>query len=369
MDVVTDPRLSIGGNNPPDPIEMHRATLRETYADTIKRAEELLGLAARLPAEMDDEWEGKISEAIKSCTKFTKNAEATRLAANEPFRALIAATDGFFKALTDKVDALKRKMASEYLTPYQQEKADAEKRRREQEAREARERAEEAARLAREEAERVAEARRKEEAAKAEAERLKRERIEAKERAEREAREAAEKAERERQEAIRLEEEAKNKKQRAAAAAAKEKAEREAREREEAAAKEARERKAKEKAEREAAAAAEARARAERKEQERAAAEARDAAEAAERLKNKASRAERATSAELSRTRTDLGAVASLRTVWQHEVVDASLVPRLYLSVNDAAIAAAVKAATKDGKCELTIEGVRIYPVSDSVVR
>ena len=165
MDTITP---GLGHNNPPDPIEVLREQLVDTHADIMKRSRELLDLASRLPATMDDEWEAKISEAIKSCTKFTKNAEATRLAANEPYRALIAATDGFFKAMTDKVDALKRKMASEYLTPYQQEKADREKRRREEEAREARARAEEAARIAREEAQRAAEAKRREEAAKAE---------------------------------------------------------------------------------------------------------------------------------------------------------------------------------------------------------
>lgn len=364
-----DARHGIGGNLPPDPIEILRATLRETYAETMKRAAELLGMAEWLPETMDDDWEAKISEAIKSCTKFTKNAEATRLAANEPHRALIAATDGFFKTMSDKVDALKKKMLTDYLTPFQQTKADAEKRRREEEAREAKARAEEAARIAREEDERVAEAKRKEEAAKAEAERLKRERVEADERRKREKVEAEEKAERNRQEAIQLEAEAKNKKERAAAAAARNNIEREAREREEAAAAEAREQRAKDKAAREEAAAAEAEAKADRKEQERAAAAARDAAAAAERLNNKAGRAVKANSAELSRTRTDLGAVASLRTTWHHEVIDPALVPRLFLSVNEGAIAAAVEAATKDGKCDLAIKGVRIFSITDSVVR
>lgn len=364
-----DSRLGIGGNNPPDPIEILRGRLTETYAETIERSKQLLALADRLPETMDDDWEAKISEAIKSCTKFTKNAEATRLAANEPHRALIAATDGFFKAMSDRVDALKKTMAEKYLTPYQQMKADAEKRRREEEAREARARAEEAARVAREEAARAAEAKRREEAAKAEAERLKRERAEAEERRKREAIAAQERAEAERQEALRLEAEATNKKKRAAAAAAIEKADREAREREEAARVEARAQREKDRLARDEAIAAEAKAKAERKEQERVAAVARDAAAVAERLRNKTGQAERANSAELSRTRTDLGAVASLRTTWHHEVIDAALVPRLYLAVDDSAIAAAIEAATKDGKCDLSIKGVRIYPMTDSVVR
>lgn len=369
MDTVTNASPGLGHNNPPDPIEIRRAELTETHAETIERARLLLDLATRLPETMDDEWEAKISEAIKSCTKFTKNAEATRLAANEPYRALIAATDGFFKAMTDKVDALKKMMAEKYLTPYQQAKADAERRRREEEAREAAARAEEAARIAREEAERAAEARRQEAAAKAEAERLKRERAEAEERRRREEAEAKERAEAARLAAVKAEEEATNKRKRAAAERAREAAERAEKARQEEAREAARIQREKDRMAREEAARAEAAAKEERREQERAAAAARDAAAAAERQRNKASRAERANSAELSRTRTDLGAVASLRTTWTHDVVEPALVPRLYLRVDDGAIAAAIKAATVDGKCDLTIEGVRIYQVVDSVVR
>lgn len=368
-DTSIDTRLGIGGNNPPEPTEILRAQLTETHAETIERSKALLDLANRLPETMDDEWEAKISDAIKSCTKFTKNAEATRLAANEPHRALIATTDGFFKGMSDRVDALKKMMAEKYLTPYQQQKADAEKRRREEEAREARARAEEAARIAREEAARAAEAKRKEEAARAEAERLKRERVEAEERRKREEVEARERAEATRMAAIKAEEEATNKRKRAAAERAREEAERAEKARQEEAREAARIQREKDRLARDEAARIEAEAKAERKEQERAAAEARDAATAAERLNNKAGRAERANSAELSRTRTDLGAVASLRTTWDHEVVEPALVPRLYLRVDEGAIAAAIKAATVEGKCDLTIKGVRIFPVADSAVR
>lgn len=371
MDAVIpdDSRHGIGGNNPPDPIEILRAQLTETHADTLERARTLLDLANRLPETMDDDWEAKISEAIKSCTKFTKNAEATRLAANEPHRALIAATDGFFKSMSDKVDALKKTMAEKYLTPYQQQKADAERRRREEAARIAREEAEEAARVAREEAARAAEAKRIEDAAKAEADRLRRERVEAAEQRRRDEIAAQEREEAARQEAIRQEEEAKSKRARAAAAAAREAVEREAREREEAARLEAAAQRERDRLAREEAERVEREARAQRKEQERTAAVARDTAAAAARVDNKAGRAAKANTADLSRTRTDLGAVASLRTTWLHEVVAASQVPRLYLRVDDGAIAAAIKAATIDGKCTLTIKGVRIYPDTDSVVR
>ena len=344
MDTITtpNPREAIGGNNPPEPIELLRGQLKETHADLIARCEQLLGLAARLPEAMDDEWEAKISEAIKSCTKFTRASEVTRLDANEPYRALIAATDAFFKGMSDKVDALKGKLAKDYLTPYQTEKADRERRRLEEQARVARAAAEEAARLAREEAARVAEAKRREEAARIEAERLEAER-----------REAEAKTKRAREKAARD------------AAAAE-------REREETAARLRREEQAAKDKAREDARAAKAEietAAAERREASRVSAVARDRAAGATQAQNLTTRAAKASTADLSRTRTDLGAVASLRTTWTHDVVDPAAVPRLYLSVNDAAIAAAIKAATVDGKCELKIAGVHIYPVADSVVR
>lgn len=364
------PRRGIGDNNPPDPIEILRTHLRETYAPLMKRCDELLAMEGRLPATMDDDWEAKITEAIKSCTKFTRNSETTRLDANEPHRALIAATDGFFKAMSDKVDGLKKKMLGEYLTPYQQKKADDEKKRREAEAAEARRRQEEEQRKAREEAARLAEAKRKEEAAKAEAERLAREAREAEERRAEAARQEAARIERERQEAERREAEAKNKREREAAAKAKAEADRKAAEAKDKADRE--EAAAKAEADRQAAEAKEAadKAAAERAEQERQAKEQREAADKARADKAKAEKSAGAKAADMSRTRTDLGAVASLRTVWKHRIVDAEKVPRAYLSVNEPSIVAAIRAATtKDGKCPLKIAGVEIYPDTGSVVR
>jgi len=369
MDTTIDPRHGIGANNPPDPIELRRVELRETHAALIARANELLGLADRLPATMDDEWEAKISEVIKSCTKFSRNSEVTRLDANEPYRALIAATDAFFKGMSDKVDTLKAKMSKDYLTPYQTEKADRERRRLEEQARAAKAAAEEAARLAREETARVAEARRLEEVARLDAERIKRERIAAEEKRKVDAKRELDRIEAERVAAERREEEARTKRERERAAKAAAAVEREAEEtkarlkREELAARDrAREATRGAKADIETAAA-------DRREATRGASVARDRAATATQAQNQTTRAAKASTADLSRTRTDLGAVASLRTTWTHDVIDAAAVPRLYLSVNDSAIAAAIKAATVDGKCTLEILGVHIYPVADSVVR
>lgn len=348
MDTHVDSRLLPGSNNPPDPIEDLRSHLEATYTDLTARADELLGMEGRLPATMDDDWEAKITEAIKSCTKFSRNSEVTRLSANEPHRALIAATDGFFKAMSDKVDALKKKMTEKYLTPYQQAKKAEEQRRRDAAAAEAKRIADEEAKAARLEAARLAEIKRQEEAAKAEQERI-----------EREAAEAIEREERQRQEAARQMAEAKNREEREAAAARQRvideanAADKKRRDDEAAAAKREQDRVA-----------------AERAEQERILREQRDASAQAKADKDKAARLASEKAADMSRTRTTLGAVASLRTTWKYEVVNPEAVPRAYLSVNESAIGVAVRAATTpEGKNTLKIEGVRIYPDTNSVVR
>lgn len=98
--------------------------------------------------------------------------------------------------------------------------------------------------------------------------------------------------------------------------------------------------------------------------------EAKDRAAAAKQDANVAKADATVKAAELTRARTDLGVVASLRTTWAFEVDDPDQVPRLYLSVNEGAIRAAIKSATtKDGKCPLKIPGVRIYEKQESVVR
>ena len=228
-------------------------------------------------------------------------------------------------------------------------------------------------RIRREEAARLAEVRRKEEEAHREAERVDRERREAEARRREEARREIERAEEAKREARRKEQEAREAKDREAVEAAK--AEKAKADQEIADAKAKRDREAaeaKEKSDREAqeAAAAIERVKAERKDQERVAAEARDRVAVSTQRANTTSRAAQAKPSDLSRTRTDLGAIASLRTEWKAEVTDAELVPRLYLSVDEGAIAYAVKAATTaDGKCPLKIPGVKIYPVTNSVVR
>jgi len=349
MDTETAPlNTGIGGNNPPDPIEILLAHLRETYVDYLNRAAELLAVGDRLPAEMDDDWEAKLSEQIKACTKFVRNSEVTRLAANEPHRALIAATDGFFKKQSDLVEALKTRMNAEYLSPYQRRKKDEEQRRRDAAAAEAKRIADEAAEAERVEARRLAAIKKAEDDARAERERI-----------EREEREAAEREERDRQRRAREAAEAKSAGERAAAAAA----QREADEKAAAERKKRDDEAAKIKAEQD-------RLEAQRKEQEDAERRARDEAAEAAQADNKARESAAAKAADMSRTRSTLGAVASLRTTWHFEVVNEDAVPREYLLVNASKIGGAVRGATKkDGTNDLVIPGVRIYSKTDSVVR
>ena len=372
MDSLLNTEAVPGHNSPPEPVEVLRAHLRETYTDLAKRFADIMAMANRLPAEMDDDAEAKLTEAIKVCTKFSRNAEVCRLEANEPHRALIAATDGFFKGMSDKVDELKKKMNSEFLTPYQQDKADRERRRRAEEARAAEEARKEQERLKRAEEKRLAEARAAEEAARQEAQRKEREAREAEQRRKDEAAAEIRRAEEEKKEAARKIAEAKAAKDREAAAAAK--AEKEAAQRAIDEAKEKSRREAAEaKAEADRVALQEAKERIrladERLEQQRIADKARDDAAAAAQRANATRKAAGASQADMSRTRTDLGAIASLRTVYDHEVTDHDAVPRQYTRVDDGLIAAAVRAATIDGKCTLRIPGVRIFPRTDSVVR
>jgi undecaprenyl pyrophosphate synthase len=159
MNIVSPPASQdIGANNPPVEANALRDRLIEDNDDLIRRKEELLAGAARVPDVTDDEMAGKVSDFIKQLTGFVKVADNKRVAEKEPFLSAGRTVDGFFKALSDPVEAAK-KAVERKLTGYLQEKANRERRERE-----------EAARIAREEAERqAAEARRKAEAMKADA--------------------------------------------------------------------------------------------------------------------------------------------------------------------------------------------------------
>lgn len=275
MDALLDDRLGIGGNRSPDPVEILRAQLAETHEPLAQRKAELLAMAERAPASVDDDdMAAKVADGIKACAAFGKNATAARVAAKEPHLAAGRAVDGWFAALADPVDKVKSKLTA-LLTDYQKRVAAAERARREAEAAELRRQQQEAERQ-RQEAERLA----------------------------REARVAARRAEDDK----------------AAAVAERLRAEQEARDAK--------------------AAADKARAEAEKA-----------AAAAAEKP------------AELSRQRTDFGAVASLRRTWKFRVTNPEIVPRSFLTVDNAAITAFIKASTNKvtHQCDASIPGVEIF--------
>lgn len=286
-------RLGIGGNNPPNQIEVLQARLAETHKPLIERADQLAGMAERLPAACDDEDTAqKLADAIKSCAAFEKNSEAARVSAKEPYLSAERAVDGWFKKLAAPVSTVKTRMAA-LLTAYQRKKE-----------------AEERERLR---------------AAAAEAERQRKEEERKRREAEAEARRAQEEAERLAREA------AKSKADAAAAEAA-------------------------------------------RLAAEKAAADAREAAAQAAVAREEANAAKAdatARPAELTRTRSDLGSVASLRRTWHYEVTNEEEIPRMFLTVDHAAIKAFIKSSTdkKSGDCRAKIPGVRIFDQHDTAVR
>lgn len=132
----------IGHNNPPTDAEALQQKLRDDHDKPLGRAQELVEATARLPEITDQESAGKVSDFIKQVTGCRKNLEAIRVNEKEPYLTLGRVVDGFFKTVTDSLDVAKAK-AERPLGVFLKQQADAERRRREEEARIAREKAEE----------------------------------------------------------------------------------------------------------------------------------------------------------------------------------------------------------------------------------
>lgn len=141
---------AMGHNLPPAPPspETIADLLRDENADLLKRREELLAAALRVPATIDDdETVGRVSDFIKQMTACAKAADSRRTGAKEPYLAGGRAIDGFFKAITDPLDKAKRDVEAR-VTVYLRRKAEEERQRRAEEERRAREAAEAARREA-----------------------------------------------------------------------------------------------------------------------------------------------------------------------------------------------------------------------------
>jgi hypothetical protein len=136
---ATERRL--GDNQAPDDIAILRDRLAEASKPLLRRRDELLAALERAPAVIEDEETcGQVADYIKRITACAKAAEGARVAAKEPYLEAERAVDGFYRAIIDPLDKLKRQIEPK-ITAYQRAKAEVERRRREEEARRQREEA------------------------------------------------------------------------------------------------------------------------------------------------------------------------------------------------------------------------------------
>ena len=133
-------------NNPPPDLLVGNAlheTLHDTNGDLLRRRDELLSAAARVPAIDNDDIAGKVTDFIKQMTALAKAAEAKRTDAKEPYLEGGRNIDGFFKAITDPVTKAKQGVERR-LTDYLRDKELRARREREEQKRLAREAADRA---------------------------------------------------------------------------------------------------------------------------------------------------------------------------------------------------------------------------------
>lgn len=331
-------QAGIGHNNPPETI---RDRMRLERSDIFERLEQLTSACSTVPEVLSTEENAKkVSDLLKSIRAALSAAQEARKVEQKPWEDRLAETRAAFVVpITALQDA--RKPVKEAHDAYLQRKKDEAKRAAEAEAKKQREEAERQAKLA----------------AEAEAARVKAEKEAA------EAKEAARKAQQEREQAQQQAREAKAEAERA-------------RQEQADAAKQAELDRVKREAE----------AEAERKRQERqreqekadlAAQQARDADREAKAKIDEAVRSEArgekqerlatGKASDLSRTRSDYGAVSSLGTRLVAEIVDFPKLPKgiLWGYIHRDAIQVAVNKAVASGATERDLPGVRIVEVEE----
>lgn len=147
-------------NNPPADLlvgETLREKLRDENADLLRRRDELLEAAQRVPQIDTDDTAGKVTDFVKQLTALAKTAETRRTDTKEPYLEGGRNIDGFFKAITDPLTKAKDTVQRQ-LTVYLREKEAAARRQREEQERLAREAAERARIEAEEKARAIADA-------------------------------------------------------------------------------------------------------------------------------------------------------------------------------------------------------------------
>lgn len=118
------------------------ANLAEKHTKIVARAKEIETKLANVPDVITTQDESdKLSEFVRACMTFDKNADATRVEEKAPYMAAERAVDGFFNQLRDKVSKVKATL-SQRGTAYDLKVQAAEKARRIEVARQAAEEAE-----------------------------------------------------------------------------------------------------------------------------------------------------------------------------------------------------------------------------------
>jgi hypothetical protein len=138
---MTETLPTLGHNLPPPDLligETLREKLAEDHAKLIYRRDELLAAAVRIPDVTDEDIARRVSDFIKQVTAAAKAAEGARVSEKEPYLAGTRTVDGFFKAISDPLDLVKRGIEKK-LTLYLREKAEQERRERMERERLARE--------------------------------------------------------------------------------------------------------------------------------------------------------------------------------------------------------------------------------------
>jgi hypothetical protein len=142
-EAATIERHSIGANMPPADLllgEPLRERLSEENAALLRRRDELLAAAERVPPITDEDISRKVTDFIVQLNACSKASEAAREGAKGPYLQGGREVDGFFKHIAEPLQNVKRRIEAS-LTVYLRQKEATERREREERERQAREEA------------------------------------------------------------------------------------------------------------------------------------------------------------------------------------------------------------------------------------
>jgi chromosome segregation ATPase len=138
-DMATDPRLSMGANNPP---QNRAEELALTYKHFLDEATEALAAASKAPDKVDDdETSGKFAELCKKMRAIEVGLETAFDGEKAPHNLAISQIQGFFKTHIASLEVVRKKLA-QTNKDYNERKAAAKKREIEEAAEKARKEAE-----------------------------------------------------------------------------------------------------------------------------------------------------------------------------------------------------------------------------------